>query len=111
MSTSPRFLTRTILVGVLIVSNAYGASALTVQRSNHLVDGVYVPVLVVKHQGVTTIHMIGEGGLTRSILFNSDLALAWAQNLYGAEDTTGTTSEYIEVASDGSDDDDDDGGY
>lgn len=82
--TSP-LLARTFMVGVLILSTAYGASALTVQRKNVLVDGTYTPALVVKHNGETIVHLIGEDGLTRSILFNRQKALAWVQAKYGAE--------------------------
>jgi uncharacterized membrane protein YgcG len=87
MSIPSRLLSRTFLVGVLIVSTAYGASALTVKRTNKLIDGVYVPVLVVRSGGETYIHQIGEDGLTRSILFDRDLALAWARAKYGADAT------------------------
>ena len=103
MSNSRTLLSRSVLVGVLIVSNAYGASALTVKRTNQLIDGVYAPVLIVKHNGQTTVHMIGKDGLTRSIMFDQGRALAWARQLYGAEATAASNDD------DGSDDDD--GGY
>jgi hypothetical protein len=85
MSSPSPLLTRGFLVGVLILSTAYGASALTVNRTNKLIDGVYVPVLVVKVGGESHIHQIGEDGLTRSILFNRKRALEWARDRYGAE--------------------------
>ena len=91
MPFASTLLTRSILVGVLIVSTTYGASALTVKRTTTLIDGVYAPVLVVKHNGETTIHMIGKDGLTRSILFNKGRALAWARQLYGAEVVSAST--------------------
>jgi hypothetical protein len=85
MTTSPRLLTRTFLVGVLIVSTTYGASALTVKRSNVLIDGAYVPALIVREGGKTHIHQIGDDGLTRSILFDRKKSLEWARAKYGAD--------------------------
>jgi hypothetical protein len=85
MSLSSSLLTRSFLVGVLIVSTTYGASALTVQRGKTLIDGVYVPVLVVRVGDETHVHQIGEDGLTRSIMFDQKRALKWAQELYGAD--------------------------
>jgi hypothetical protein len=98
MSIPSRLLTRTFLVGVLIVSTAYGASALTVKRTNKMIDGVYVPVLVVRSGGETYIHQIGEDGLTRAILFDSERALAWARAKYGAD--------FADASNDGSSGDD-----
>lgn len=85
MSISPKLLTRTFAVGVLLLSTAYGASALTVKRTNKEVDGVFVPVLVVKIGDDSFVHQIGDDGLTRAILFNRKKALAWAREKYGAE--------------------------
>ena len=117
MSTSPKLLTRSFTLGVLLVSTSYGASALTVERCNQLSDGVYRPVLIVEHDGVRTVHAMGEDGLTRSILFNPAAALAWAQERYGADATVPST--YVDACGSGGasllvahddDDDDDDGG-
>ncbi|WP_374643937.1 hypothetical protein [Tabrizicola sp.] len=80
-------LTRSFLVGVLILSTAYGASALTVKRTNQLIDGAYVPVLIVRHNGEIHVHRVGEDGLTRTILFNRAKALAWARAKYGVDGT------------------------
>ena len=88
MTTSSRLVTRSFLVGVLIVSTAYGASALTVKRSNVKIDGGYVPVLIVRDKGETHIHQIGDDGLTRSILFDRKRALEWARAKYGAASGT-----------------------
>jgi hypothetical protein len=118
MPPSSPFLTRSILVGVLIVSTTCGASALTVERVNKLIDGVFTPVLVVKDNGETYIHRLGEDGLTRSILFDPKRALAWARDKYGADtvrvagegggdDTRGGAGS---AAGDDDDDDDDGGG-
>lgn len=85
-------LTRSFLVGVLVLSTAYGASALTVKRTNQLIDGAYVPVLIVKHDGETHVHRVGEDGLTRTILFNRARALAWARAKYGANGTDLTST-------------------
>lgn len=121
MSNSASLLTRSILVGMLVVSTAQGASALTVTRCNQLDDGVYRPVLVVEHDGQTQVHMLGEDGLTRSILFNPAAALAWAQERYGADASVpatyvdacgsgggGGNVEPLPVVGDDDDDDDDD---
>lgn len=85
MATSSQLLTRSILIGVLLVASAYGAAALTVKRTNQLIDGVYAPVLIVTNNGKTTVHLIGQDGLTRAILFDQGRALAWARKFYGAE--------------------------
>lgn len=126
MSTTSRFMTRTFAVGVLIVSTTYGASALTVTRCNQLSDGVYRPVLVVESGGTTTVHPMGEDGLTRSILFNPKAALEWAKERYGADATvvseslacgdSGGGGVSVPVVApddddDSDDDDDDDGGF
>lgn len=87
MTPPSRLLKRSFLVGVLILSTAYGASALTVKRTNKLIDGVYVPVLLVRHNGETFVHQMGEDGLTRAIIFNRQRALDWARARYGAEAT------------------------
>lgn len=112
MNFSSKLLTRSFLVGVLVLSTTYGASALTVERTNTLVDGVYVPTLIIKHNDQTFIHVMGAEGLTRSIIFNKKKALAWAEALYGTDGT------YIEIDMGGADaggliadDDDDDDGY
>jgi hypothetical protein len=85
MPPSSSLLTRSFLVGVLIVSTSYGASALTVKRTSTLIDGVFVPVLVVESNGETIIHRVGEDGLTRSILFDERKALRWAKARYGCD--------------------------
>jgi hypothetical protein len=123
MTTSSRLLTRSFLVGMLIVSSAQGASALTVTRCNQLDDGVFRPVLVVELDGERFVHGMDDDGLTRSILFNPADALAWAKARYGADatvpasyaDTCGTSgggggTELTVVVGDDDDDDDDDGG-
>ena len=117
MTTSSRLLTRSFMVGMLIVSTSQGASALTVTRCNQLDDGVFRPVLVIEVNGETHVHGIDEDGLTRSILFNPADALAWAQARYGADATV--PASYVDTCgSDGGgggatlpvvDDDDDDG--
>lgn len=115
MDFPSRLLTRSFLVGVLVVSTAYGASALTVKRTNQLVDGAFVPVLIVRTNGETHVHLIGEDGLTRAILFNRQKALDWAKEKYGAESAqteSDGTSDGGGFGFDGAGgDDDDDGGY
>lgn len=75
---------RSTILGVVIVMGPVGAEALTVGRCNHLIDGVYKPVLVVKNNDSKTIYQIGENGLTRSVVFNDEAALAWASEKYGS---------------------------
>lgn len=111
MTPTSRLLTRSFLVGVLIVSTAYGASALTVKRTNQLVDGTYVPVLIVRHDGETFVHMIGDDGLTRAIMFNRKKALAWARAKYGAEVENSGDDNADTGGADASDDDDGEGAY
>lgn len=120
MNPPSRLLTRSFLVGMLVISTTQGASALTVTRCNQLDDGVYRPVLVIEHNGETHVHSMGEDGLTRSILFNANAALAWAQQRYGADATVPATygdncgspsgSSPMPIPVDGDDDDDDDDG-
>jgi hypothetical protein len=113
MNPPSRLLTRSFMVGVLILSTTYGASALTVKRTNMMIDGAYVPVLVVKDGGQTYIHQIGDDGLTRAIMFNRKKALVWARDKYGAE-ITDATVEDSGGGGGGSSidrDDDDDGSY
>ena len=100
-------LTRSFLVGVLILSTAYGASALTVKRTNQLIDGAYVPVLIVRHNGEIHVHRVGEDGLTRTILFNRAKALAWARAKYGVDGTDLTASGNGPAYAGGHDGDDD----
>lgn len=69
--------------GAIVLSSSIAANALTVGRCNALVDGVYVPVLVVKNGAEETIYQIGTDGLTRNIIFNPDAALDWAASVYG----------------------------
>ncbi|MCX7287850.1 MAG: hypothetical protein NTW20_09905 [Rhodobacterales bacterium] len=111
MTTSPRLLTRSFLVGVLIVSTSYGASALTVKRTNVMIDGAYVPVLVVKDNGKTHIHRIGDDGLTRSILFDREKSLEWARAKYGADATAATGDDGLSGGGGNANANDDDGGY
>jgi hypothetical protein len=96
-------------VGVLIISTTYGASALTVKRTNMMIDGSYVPVLVVKEDSKTYVHQIGDDGLTRSIMFDRKRALAWARAKYGADVADATAEDSGgngDSLAGGSDDDD-----
>ena len=74
---------RGALVGVVLVSTALGADAMTVARCKVMSDGIYRPALVVEANGETTVHLIGEDGLTRQTVFNRKAALAWAAEHYG----------------------------
>lgn len=111
MSVPSGLMTRSLLVGVLLVSTAYGASAMTVSKARVLIDGAYMTVLVVEDGDKVIIHRAGEDGLTRSILFNEKKALDWARKKYGAEvqvDEEGFDAEGTLYGS--RDDDNDDGG-
>jgi hypothetical protein len=113
MASPSRLLTRTFLVGILIVSTTYGASALTVKRTNMMIDGTYVPVLIVKDDGQTYIHQVGDDGLTRSIMYNRKKALDWARAKYGADVASADDDKALAGGSANDDsgyDDDDDGG-
>lgn len=87
-STSSSLIIRAAAVGVLLIATTSGAQALTVTRCNQLIDGVYKPVLVVDNDGNVTVHQIGDDGLTRRVLFDSDAALQWAVMKYGADAAT-----------------------
>ena len=76
---------RSTILGIVVVVSPFGAEALTVGRCTQLVDGVFKPILMVENNGQKTIHRIGEDGLTRTIVFNTDAAIAWAAERYGAE--------------------------
>lgn len=77
------------LIGVIVLSGAQSAKAITVSRCNALVDGIFRPVLVVQPtHGEKTVYHLGEAGLTRQILFNEAAALAWVKQLLGEEAET-----------------------
>ncbi len=84
--TSRPILGLTVL-GAILVASSLSANALTVGRCNALVDGVYVPVLVVRNGDAESVHQIGTDGLTRRIVFDADAALTWAADLFGATDS------------------------
>jgi hypothetical protein len=123
MSSSSKTIIQAAAVGVLLIATTTGAQALTVTRCNLLIDGVYKPVLVVNDNGTQTVHEIGEDGLTRRVLFDSDAALQWAIQKYGADAASssyggtcfgaapGATDSKAAAAAAPSDDDDDYGGY
>lgn len=79
---------RLALIGVLASTTGGAAHALTVARCSALVDGTYVPVLIVDTGSERIVHHIGKDGLTRSILFNTRRARAWAAEVYGTTDVT-----------------------
>lgn len=80
MSSTTDSLKRGALVGVILVSTTLGADA----RCNVLEDGVYRPALLVETNGDAVVHRIGSDGLTRSMVFDEDAALAWAAAHYGS---------------------------
>src|SRR3989338_8439660 len=72
-----------VLGGVIVMSGAHSAKAITVSRCNALVEGVYQPVLVVQPtKGEKTVYHIGDEGLTRQIIFNEAAALAWVKQRF-----------------------------
>lgn len=84
MSGSSDAIRQGALIGVILVSTTVGANALTVARCNVLQDGSFRPALVVEGNGEKTIHLVGEDGLNRTVLFNESKALAWASKRYGS---------------------------
>lgn len=116
MSSTTDSLKRGALVGVILVSTTLGADALTVARCNVLEDGVYRPALLVETNGDAVVHRIGSDGLTRSMVFNEDAALAWAAAHYGStfewnpQSVCNPKIDLALVAGDG-DDHDDTGNY
>jgi len=116
MSSASVPVKRGALVGVILVSSALGASAMTVARCNVKQAGVYRPALLVEANGETTVHQIGENGLTRGTVFNEEAALAWASAYYGGSFSWNPRSscnpkgDLSYVFSD-DDNDDDPGGY
>ncbi|MDH3265031.1 MAG: hypothetical protein OEM24_13670 [Paracoccaceae bacterium] len=84
MSSTSVIAHRTALVGVMLVSTSLGAQAYTVSRCNAKRDQVYVPVLLIEVGGERFMHEIGTDGLTRSVVFDPDAAVAWAASRYGA---------------------------
>jgi hypothetical protein len=70
-------------VGAMSVASPHGAEAQTIERTNIQVDGVFVPSLIVTSNGVRTIHLLGENGLTRSMLFDSAAAAAFVGGQLG----------------------------
>lgn len=93
MSKALRSATRIATLGVVLISTSVGANALTVGRCSVLVDGVYIPVLVVENDGQKTVHQIGEDGLTRRIVFNVNAALDWATQVYGVDEQSVSYSD------------------
>ena len=82
-SSSNRIAKGSALVGVMLVASTLGAEAYTVSRCNVQAGGEFVPVLMVEVNGERSVHRLGEEGLTRSILFDPQAALAWAMSKYG----------------------------
>lgn len=78
MSGAATIIRRSVLIGGVLVATALGAEAATVSRCNVLVDGTFVPSLMVEINGSSEIIQIGERGLTRTIVFDADRAIAWA---------------------------------
>ncbi len=92
---------RATIVGVLVSVSPFGAEAMTVGCCNLLIDGVYKPALVVENNGKKTIHLIGEDGLTRTIAFNSNAAMAWASEKYGTDRASVFLDESCTISADG----------
>jgi hypothetical protein len=81
------------VLGVLMVSSSLSANALTVGRCNSLVDGIYVPVLLVQNGDAKSVHRIGSDGLTRGIIYNPDAALSWAVQDFGVAESDAEYSD------------------
>jgi hypothetical protein len=61
-------------VGAMSVTSPQGAEAQTMERTNIQVNGVFVPGFIVIIDGVRTIHLLGENGLTREALHDPEAA-------------------------------------
>ena len=79
-------LTRSVMLGAILVGSGNAAMALTVTRCNAGSGGVFTTVLEVENDGVVTTYKVGEDGLTRSIAFDADTAIAWASAKFGGAD-------------------------
>lgn len=116
MSGSGDVVKRGALVGVILVSSALGANAMTVARCNVLLDGAYRTALLVESNGEMTVHHVGTDGLTRGTVFNEQAALAWAAARYGAPYSWNASSNCFpesetDISFEDDDDDGDTGGY
>lgn len=83
MSSAAAVIRRSVLVGGILISTTLGAEAATVSRCSTTVNGEGVPALLVEVNGTVRVHKMGENGLTRSIIFSPDRAVAWAKAQYG----------------------------
>jgi hypothetical protein len=117
MSVSDKF-SRSVLLGAMMIGTGTASSALTVTRCNSLSDGAYRTVLIVENNGEKSVHPLGDSGLTRSIAYDSDAAIAWAQTTFGGADATYADcagergrDEDIVANDDDIDEDDDQDGY
>ncbi len=77
---------RSVLLGAVVVGAGSAASAATVTRCNKLIDGAFRTVIIVSHNGEQTVHALGEDGLTRSIAYDANAAVAWASTKLGVAD-------------------------
>ncbi len=87
MSVSDTF-SRSILLGAIMIGTGTSSSALTVTRCNSLSEGAFRTVLIVDNNGERSTHALGEDGLTRSIAYDADAALAWARTTFGDADAS-----------------------
>jgi hypothetical protein len=61
-------------VGVMSFASPQGVEAQSIERTNIQVNGVFVPGFIVIIDGVRTIHLLGENGLTREALHDPEAA-------------------------------------
>jgi len=76
---------RVLLVCAVYALTVSAALAWTVERKSIRIDAVFVPVLIAVDGQTEVIHRVGEDGLTRRIMYDRRLALAWAKELYGPD--------------------------
>lgn len=79
MSTATAFLYRSVLTGGILVATTLGAGAATVSRCAVLEGDTFVPALMIEINGHRELVRIGQRGLSRSIAFDADRAVAWAK--------------------------------
>ena len=112
MSTATAFLHRSVLIGGVLVATALGADAATVSRCTVLEGDTFVPALMIEINGHQELVRIGQRGLSRSIAFDADRAVAWAKAQINGNATWVVGSacgDGFDLAADDEQDDADDG--
>lgn len=83
MLVPSRFATRGLLISMGLAPMSTASAAWTVEQKSIRIDDAFVPVLISDDGETKVIHRVGEDDLTRRIMYDRRLALAWAKGLYG----------------------------